>query len=290
MKILISFVLGLVSAAIWAQSDMLRLTTLTEDLMMSQDADHRQACYDEIPEVLTGILAAPGSFHIAFDSVRRMSVVYPPDSSFRIFTGQHYIDENHYRYYGIIQLASDEQHPVILRDATAEVYDPRAHVGMAADWLGALYYKVHSFEREGRRHYLLFGFNSYQLYENRKVAEVLTFVDGNVHFGAPVFLDEQGQGQHRLLVQYAADVSVKLNYDDQLDLVIFDHLIPMASPYDAKKIAMVPDGSYAGYRLDKNEGHWTYVDKVFHQTLATPPREHPVLDGENHDLFGRKKN
>ncbi len=89
-------------------------------------------------------------------------------------------------------------------------------------------------------------------------------------------------------MQYASDVGTKLNYDTNLQMIVFDNLIPMASPYKERKIAMVPDGSYKGYQLNQ-EGNWTFIEKIFHGTLSQPPREAPVLDAGK-DIFGKKKN
>jgi hypothetical protein len=81
-----------------------------------------------------------------------------------------------------------------------------------------------------------------------------------------------------------------MNYDTTLQMIIYDHLIPMKSPYKEKQVVMVPDGSYCGYVLSVEQEGWSYVDKLFTEVLTEAPREKPVLDSEKgQDLFGRSK-
>ena len=261
-----------------------------KSLMMADTLAHRQKAFEELTIQFQQALKIEHAFDHPFDSLKTVSILMAPDSAFRIFSYQLYLDEDHYQYGGIIQKREDPFNPVILTDRSDDALDLERDHFYIEDWYGAVYYSVKSFTKEGKTYYALFGFDAYQMFENRKVADIMHFEGDEIVFGAPVFVDDHELVKKRLVVQYSADVSIKLNFDEDLQLIIFDNLIPMKSPYRAKKIALVTDGSYRGYQLDQ-DGHWRYIDKIFHATLAEPPRDRPVLDAEaDKDIFGKKKN
>ena len=266
------------------------LDSISERVIMADHIGERRAAYDETVSGIVQALRQQGSYNYRFDKLKRISLLEPADSSFRIFSGQLYVDEDHYEYFGIIQKQSDPTNPIVLNDQSSEIFEIEQDILSKDDWYGAVYYNMKSFSKEGKLYYALFGFDTYEIFENRKVMEILHFNDGQPVFGAPVFQDDFGLTKNRLVVQYSSDVTVKLNYDEDLQLVVFDNLIPMKSPYKKSKIAMVPDGSYRGYQLNQH-GNWFSIEKIFHTTLAEPPREKPVLDSEaGKDIFGKKKN
>ena len=266
------------------------LALYAEEMMMSNDLAVRQQRFEQIVSTLSDLLSREGLFDYPFERLERTSIVYAADSSFRIFTGQLFIDDDHYKYYGLLQHQSDPKHPIVLHDWSELIERPTEEIMGPDNWFGAVYYGLKDFEHAGKTYYLAFGYNGYQLFENMKIAEVISFDEkGRPTFGAPVFTNGEGLDQSRLVIKYAADVSVRLNFDEDLDLVAFDHLIPMKSPYKGKEVLFVPDGSYSGYHLDP-EGRWKYIDKLFHQTSDVAPRAVPVLGNDDRDLFGRRRN
>ncbi|MDH3651900.1 MAG: hypothetical protein OEQ53_19600, partial [Saprospiraceae bacterium] len=88
------------------------LRNQTERLMMSPEQKDRMEAFDSTVSLLMLVLHQDGSFDLTFDSLPRISIQYPGDSTFRIFSGQLYIDENNYKYYGILQHRADERRPV----------------------------------------------------------------------------------------------------------------------------------------------------------------------------------
>lgn len=60
--------------------------------------EHRySACHKLIP-MLVSALKTPNSFRFPFERLKSVSIMYPPDSSFRVFTWQLYVDKDEYRY------------------------------------------------------------------------------------------------------------------------------------------------------------------------------------------------
>ncbi len=266
-----------------------RLVVMTDTLMLSEELHRRQAAFDETVVTLKKALRSdPASFSYPFSKLKRTSIVQAPDSTFRVFTGQLFMDEDRYQYFGLIQLNDSAGTLIELTDNGWTQQDLLHQSLTEAQWPGALYYQLRQFEKEGKTYYLACGFNNFRMFENRKIAEVFYFENDQLVLGAPVFVRPgRGETLHRMIKSYSADVGIRLTFDDDLNMLMFDHLIPMRSPYQSKKTVLVPDGSYSAYALQA-DGSWIYIDKVFNHTVVTPPRERPVLNADGgKDLFGK---
>jgi len=250
--------------------------------MLGDEWTARAASLDKMPMILSKALDEDGSFGHMFDS-SRISIVYAPDSTFRVLTGQAVLEGDNITYYGLLQRKEDERNPIFFTDLSVPGGDTRD----AESWDGAVYYNLEQVRLNGVDYYLLFGFSAKSFFESSKTVEVLSFVDGNVKFGAPIFFDRDERPLFRFGLTYASDVGARLNYDSTLGMIIFDNLIPMTSPYKERKVQMVPDGSYSGFKWEADHG-FVFVEKIFDHISLEAPREKPVLDSEHgKDLFGR---
>lgn len=235
-------------------------------------------------------LKTENSFKYPFERIKSVSILSPPDSSFRIFTWQLFVNDSTYRYYGAIQMNSAVLKLFPLIDRSNEVLEMPLYETFTPDkWYGALYYGIRAFDDKEGRKYLLMGYDAFSFFEKRKVIEVLHFNrEGQPVFGAPVFqrsTPPAGPPEMRLMFEYAADASVRVNWDEAYGMILFDHLISMPSPY-GRGFMQVPDGSYDGLKLEK--GRWTYIDKVFNDVMQETPRPEPILDErKGSDIGGR---
>lgn len=247
------------------------------------------ACRALIP-TLVRTLKVENSFRYPFDRLKSISILAPPDSSFRIFTWQLFVNDSTYRYYGAIQMNSRELKLYPLVDRSFELDDrPVAEQMPPERWYGALYYNLRQFDTKEGRRYLLFGYDAFEFFSKRKVIDVLGFdKSGKPFFGAPVFDRPDAKvSEQRLLFEYSSEASVRVNWDEQYQMVLFDHLIPTPSPF-GRGVAFVPDGSYDGLRLEK--GRWKFVDKVFNDVMNETPIPEPILDSrQGKDILGRQK-
>ncbi len=234
-------------------------------------------------------LKIENSFNYPFEQLKSVSILTPPDSTFRIFTWQLYVNDSTYQYYGTIQMNERNLKLFPLRDHSAEMVPFPANEQLSADrWYGALYYNIRQFDTKQGHKYLLFGYDAFEFFEKRKLIDVLSFdKEGTPVIGAPVFEKGDTPPEHRVYIQYSADAKVRFNWDEQYKMIIFDHLIQWGSPY-GRGNTMVPDGSYDAYKLEK--GHWKYVDKVFDDKQKDVPFPEPILDSrKNNDILGKKK-
>jgi len=271
------------------------LVQLASTLLADSLKVNRIKAEDSFRATLEDALKTENSFQFPFEALDAVSILYPSDSTFRIFTWQLYIDKNEYQYGGIIQMNNEKNQVYPLVDASndIETYDLEYDVLGPTDWYGALYFNLHEFDTPKGKQYLLFGFDGFQFFNKRKVVEALYFDEaGQPVFGAPAFAKAEtgyeASTKNRLYLEYSAEVAARLNYDPTLEMVIMDNLVSMRSPYKSVGNVNIPDGSYIGYQL-KN-GVWEYVEKVFNQVSERPPAPRRVLtEGSTQkDLFGKK--
>ena len=85
------------------------LTSLAQTLLQDTIVTNRIQADEQIKALLTNSLKDASSFSYRFPALRGVSVQYPQDSTFRIFTWQLYVSENDYRYDGLLQLNAASQ-------------------------------------------------------------------------------------------------------------------------------------------------------------------------------------
>ncbi|MCL6523841.1 MAG: hypothetical protein K6T34_04180 [Thermoflavifilum sp.] len=237
------------------------LKQLAYELVNARDELARKAANDAFIPVLVRALKIRGSFYYPFDSLREISILYPPDSSFRIFSWQFAQTFGMYRYYGAIQMN--------LRDGSLRLFplfDNSIFTHHLADtitgpngWIGCIYYRLIETKYRNKTYYTLFGFNGNSLLSNKKILEPLSFVGHEPVFGAPIFSLPDGI-HNRFVLEYKKDGNASMNYDDDLKMIVYDQLVPLHNEPE-KKYTYVPDGNYEGFKWEN--GKWVHVSKVF---------------------------
>lgn len=229
---------------------------------------------------LVRALKTKNSFHYPFDSLRTISRLYAPDSSFRIFTWQLKKDEYVYLQKGAIQMntKNGELKLFPLFDYSMFTGKPIDSVRTNNNWIGAIYYKIVMKEHNGKKYYTLLGFDDFSVSSNKKWMEVLTF-NGQQQpvFGGPLISFKEDTVrkpvQARYSMEYKKEANTVLNYDPELDMIVFDHLISETDEPE-RKSTYIPDGTYEGFKW-KN-GQWVHVDKIF--DFALQDGQFPVDD------------
>ena len=235
---------------------------------------------------LVKTLSIPGSFYYPFDSIKTVSKLYPLDSAFRIFTWQLQKDESYFRQYGVIQMRTNDGSPKFfpLYDESDFASVPTDEVRNNKNWIGAIYYQVTMKEYKGRKYYTLFGFDDNDFVSTKKWIEILTFNENNEPvFGGEYFVykDEAIKPLNpvsRFCLEYKKDARIRMVYDPELDLIVFDHLVSESNE-ENKKYTLIPDGDYEGFKW--TNGKWVHVDKIFQEQKlkdGQAPLPAPILD------------
>lgn len=227
--------------------------------------------------VLVRALKTKHSFHYPFDSLQTVSVLYSPDSVFRIFTWQLVINENVIRQHGAIQMktydGSLKLYGLIDKsDITTNVADT---IGNHNGWIGAIYYKIIAKRSSNQYYYTLLGFDENNIRSSRKIIEVLNFINDEPVFGGRYFSFENDgvfkTSRSRYIMEYKKEAGPRLNYDKELDMIIVEHLVSESNEPN-KKWTLVGDGDYEGFKW--MNGKWVHVEKVF--KVTTPDGQAPV--------------
>lgn len=238
------------------------------EIVRGKDAAVRFRSDSNFTRILVRALIQDKSFQFPFDSLKTISKVYSPDSSFRIFTWQVVRDDDYCRQKGFIQL----RHPkgrekfIPLRDADQFIANDVDTVANNMWWIGAVYYRILEKEHNGRKYYTLFGYDENDARTTKKWLDIMWFDDnGTPMFGIPAAFSYAKDSVpkpalNRFLLEYKKDGRARVQYDEELDMIIFDHLISETNE-PGKRYTLIPDGDYEGFKW--TNGQWLHIDKVF---------------------------
>jgi hypothetical protein len=245
------------------------LSVIGKQIVASEEASVRFRSDSQFTRLLVRSLKTPFSFNYPFDSLTTISRLYSPDSLFRIFTWQVSRDADLHRRHGAIQMrtadGSLKLFPLI--DRSIVIQNQEDTVTNNEWWIGAIYYRVIKKEYNNKNYYTLFGYDENSIRSTKKRIEVLTFDEkGSPVFGGKYFTFEKDTinkpVQSRYTIEYKKNGNGRILYDDELDMIIYDHLISESNE-PAKKFTYIPDGDYEGFKWVN--GKWQHIEKVFNK-------------------------
>ena len=254
------------------------------EIINGKDAAVRFRSDSTFTKILVRAIIQNKSFQFPFDSLTTISKIYSPDSSFRIFTWQVVKDDDYCRQKGFIQLRNpiSNQKFIPLRDYSEFTSADTDTIADNMAWIGAVYYRIILKEHLGKKYYTLLGYDENNTRSTKKWIDVLSFAEN----GAPVFglpaafsyaKDSVAKPDlNRFLLEYKKDARARVQYDEEMDMILFDHLISETNEPN-KRYTYIPDGDYEGFQW-KN-GQWLHIDKVFDFKLKDG--EAPVPDELN---------
>jgi hypothetical protein len=277
----------LVSIVTMGQSADIQLLKQKEDtlkrlafsIVMDKEPAVRFRSDSVFTRTLVRALKIPHSFRFPFDSIAQVSRLYSPDSTFRIFTWQVVRDENLVRRHGAIQMktadGSLKLFPLI--DRTQLINNTFDTITSNEWWIGAIYYRIILTKQKEQSYYTLLGYDENNMRSTKKRMEILTFdPSGKPVFGKPIisFMEDTmpKQAQSRFWLEYKKEANARFQFDEELNMIIYDHLIPEEGEV-GKKFTYIPDGDYEGFKW--KDGKWIHIDKVFH--FALKDGEAPVV-------------
>jgi hypothetical protein len=265
------------------------LKKLAVAIVMDKDPAVRFRTDSTFTRTLVRALKIQHSFQFPFDSILQVSRLYAPDSSFRIFTWQVVKDESIVRRHGAIQMKTADGtlklFPLI--DKTQLIYNTFDTITSNESWIGAIYYRIIKTIDKNQSIYTLLGYDENNMRSTKKRMEILTFDQlGKPVFGKPIISFEEDtlpkQMQSRFWLEYKKGGNARFQFDDEMNLIIYDHLIPEEGEV-GKKYTYIPDGDYEGFKW-KN-GKWIHIDKVFN--FALKDGEAPIVVPLNEETSGK---
>ena len=253
------------------------LAKFANQIIQGRNVEDRFEADSQFTKTFVRALQIKNSFEYPFDSLVSIAKVVPGDSSFRIFTWQLVINSEIIRQHGAIQMRTPDGSLKLfpLIDKSDEIVNINDTITSNLAWIGALYYKIIEEKAFGKSYYTLLGFDDNNLSSDRKIIEILTFKDGRPVFGGPFFSFQDNSLKQksfaRYIMEYKKNAGPRLNYDKDMNIIIYEHLISETGE-PKKKYTYIPDGDYEG--LKWKDGKWIHIEKVFNQ--ITPEGKEPV--------------
>ncbi len=211
---------------------------------------------NEISSILAEYLKEPGSSVEDFE-LKNLGSVTSQDGKLTIFTWNYQHNTFRYKYGGVVTYKSSP-------NATPKVFELKHSADQVPlnlvdqnQWYGCLYYRIIETEYKGQKVYTVFGWDGYNSMVSRKMIDVITVRNDKVILGKPLFYMDKGR-MNRMLFQYNARSVMMLDYEEQIQRIIFDHLSPSRPEDKGDYRTYGPDSTYDGLQFKK--GKW-YLEK-----------------------------
>ena len=227
------------------------LVILSEETFASIDDTERLEKNTLFVKKLISALKINNSFNFGFDSLKRISILKSPDNTFRIITWFLPNNDGTYRYYGTIQMGTQNGSLKLLPLTDNPNYVDGNALTSNKNWIGARYYEMIPVLVNGKQpYYILLGWKGNNQKTTKKVIEVLSFDKGEPVFGKNIFETQKNAAlKNRVLFEYNRQNTMTLKVDKNVNMIVFDHL----APYDPKMVGNFEyygsDLSFDGYRL-----------------------------------------
>jgi hypothetical protein len=187
-----------------------------------------------------------------------------PDRQVRVFTWDVEAEDGTHMYYGFVQAynkKSKKYEVYQLTDKSDAIKDPENAILDNTKWFGAYYYQVAQVKYKQKKYYVLLGWDGNNRITNKRLIEVLYFNEkGFPKFGDAIFTAENGKIKKRVIFEYQAGIFMSLRYEDEKQVIVFDHLSPSNPNLEGQYEFYGPDFSYD--MMEFKEGKWQYKKDV----------------------------
>lgn len=245
----------------------LNMEQYADDIINAAEMVDRFRADSFFTRALVNALKVPYSFSYPFDSLKTISRIYAPDSSFRIITWQIMKDFSYYRQKGAIQFHTKDGSLKLLPlyDYSSFTDNPVDSVRDNEHWIGAVYYSIIQNTFNNKNYYTLIGYDENDARSTKKWIEVLSFDNNNKpQFGGRYFSyanDEvkPKQPAYRFCLEFKKHANAKLNFDKELGMITFAHLVSETGDIHAKQ-TLIPFGTFEGFKWQN--GKWVSVPLI----------------------------
>jgi len=237
------------------------IANLFKSISGTQSENEKIACNGKIVNIFKQLLSEPKSFTYSFDTLKNVGHIVAPDKSFRIINWNLPLLNGTHRYFCFLQVNQQSTVQLFeLTDRSEEIPKPENAVLYNGDWYGGLYYKILRNEVKDKVYYTLLELQYHNFFITRKIIDVLYFDQlGNPAFGAPIF-EVESKMKKRVVFEYSAKSGMNLRYDDKLQMIVFDHLVPSQSAYTGQYEYYSPDLTFDGFKFLKD--HWIFKSNL----------------------------
>lgn len=256
----------------YAQDRDDKLSRMEDSLLVVADSmyhayipDFRINYTERFVKQLVQALKQPNSWSYEFPKLKEViNIIYPDDRSFRVFNWVIAPTEVTRRYYGAIQMPTEELKLFPLIDYSSELKKCAEDTVLTkGKWYGGLIYRIMPQNVDGETVYTVFSLNASSPLSNKKVLDPLIISDTGVVFGAQIFEYNSTCKPDRLInrfvLEYKKEVQVSMNWDDEFKAIYFDRLVSQVNDPN-RKYTYVPSGQYDGFKWKGDK--WSFVQNL----------------------------
>lgn len=267
MKSFFKIVLLFCTVQAFSQQDFVLLQdslhyNLKKIYSLKTDAEKRIA-NEVFHKQLEQALLLPGSFEFEFDSLKDVGRLKSPDNLFRIFCWNVPLEGGTFDYFGFIQVYLKKTNSFKVYKLINKSSEIKNQDNVTVDnnkWIGMLYYKIIPVKNKNKTYYTLLGWEGKDNLTTRKIIEVLTIAkDGTPKFGDAIFSMEK-RSPKRVIFEYSEQASMSLRYDENNNVITFDHLAPSQAHLQGQYQYYGPDFSVDAFVFKK--GKWVYSPDI----------------------------
>ena len=215
----------------------------------------------EIGALMPLALNLPGAMDYPWNRLSRIGVKTSDDGLIRIFSWHVEDDPDIYLYFGYIQVEQKRGKTNLF--ALKDNFKPQRGIYRAnqslEDWYGKLYYGIVTKQLKRKTYYTLLGMDFNNSRSSIKSVEVLMIQRNKPRFEQEVF-SNGNELVDRVVLEYSNQVAISVRYDPMLDLITFDHLVPLHPIYKTNFEFYGPDGSFDG--LEFSDGTWILQEDI----------------------------
>lgn len=265
LKAIFSALLSLASFEVWAQVDSTFTDTVLRlsDLIRLESDEKKLEASAQLEVLLKSYYSDVVKFDNSLGKIPYIGQLESPDGKLKMVCWNVALEQGNFRYFCVMRYKPTKEvvFVTVFEDSDEDWSRINRKPIRPNNWYGALYYKILENKYKGKTYYTVLGWDGKDNITNRKVIDILNIQGKSVILGASVFKDEQNKPSHRLIYEYANDVSMALNYDDAEKMIVMDHLAPEDSRFVGQYQFYGPDFSYDGLQFKK--GEWILLRDVF---------------------------
>lgn len=254
----------------YSQDDLSKIIDTEEEIItiietiLTVDNDSIKIEYNNtLNEKFEAILHSELSFNYTFDSLsKQISIIKSSDNLVKIYTWGIVLSDGTYKYSGFIQQKTKKKSEielVKLYDNSLKIQNPEKEILNSENWFGCIYYDIILYKYKKNKYYTLLGWDGNDDFSTKKIIEVANFTSsGKVKFSADFKIENQNQ--KRIIFEYSSQAQMLLQYNEDLKMIVFDHLSPSSPKFEGNYHYYGPDFSYDAIYFDSNK--WIYLSDI----------------------------
>jgi hypothetical protein len=218
------------------------------------------ALYQSIDSLFSSALELPGSYDYTWSKLDQVGKLESEDGLIKVFSWLYRVSPDDFRYSAYFQVRNRQDTVLFrLRPAAADNIHAKDFDQTVEHWDGKVYYDLVTRDYKRKTFYTLLGADFNNTKTSVKTIEVMT-----IQRGKPVFRDDQfllgGTVEDRIVLEYSAELVATVRYNEALDMIVYDHLVPLHPLYHGNHQFYGSDGSYDGLRF--TDGIWVLEEDV----------------------------